>query len=88
MQAKPTDSIRYVIFQAGGGYGYDVFVHDSKIIHQPSMPAMQGNQPFESEYHAKKTAELVLSKMRNGQFPPSITRKEMDNLLAIKPPAN
>ncbi len=66
------------------GYGYDIYLHGKLYIHQPNIPAIQGNQGFNSENAATKTAGLVLYKIKNHIIPPGIDRKELDSLGVLK----
>ena len=53
------------------------------MIHQPSAPGLPGNEGFKSKEKASKVAELVISKIKNGEMPPSITMDEMKKLGAL-----
>jgi hypothetical protein len=50
------------------------------IIHQPYMPAINGEVAFGDEYLARKTGQLVVKKLQNNQST-SITRDELNSLL-------
>src|SRR5262249_54895613 len=61
------DSITEKIFQlkdtsgtALQEWGYDVFIHNKLMLHQPNIPAVQGNHGFSSAEDAKKVADLVV----------------------------
>lgn len=58
-------------------FGYDIYLDDRITIHQPSIPALPGNKGFETEEQAKKVAELVIKKIRNGEMPPTISTDEL-----------
>ena len=65
------------VFSEGIGWGYDIYEGSSIRIHQPHIPAVEGNRGFSSEAQAIKVAELVIYKLENGIVPPSITKQEM-----------
>ena len=65
-------------------YGYDVLADDRLIIHQTSIPAMPGNEGFKTKADASKVAQLVISKIKEGEMPPTVTIEEMKKLKVIK----
>ena len=65
-------------------YGYDILLDGKMMIHQPSIPAMPGNEGFKTKADAKKTAELVISKIRKGEMPPTVSVEELKKLKVIK----
>ncbi len=60
-----------------GGYGYDILVNDTVFIHQPNIPAINDNVGFPTEAGARQIADLVITKIRNHEMPPSVTREEL-----------
>ena len=65
-------------------YGYDVLADDRLMIHQKSIPAMPGNEGFKTKADASKVAQLVISKIKKGEMPPTVTIEEMKKLKVIK----
>ena len=63
-----------------GNYGYQVLLNGSPMVRQPNIPGVPGNAGFRDEAKAKKTAELVLLKIRKNIMPPAITTEELDSL--------
>jgi hypothetical protein len=61
-------------------FGYQVFLNGSPMIRQPNIPGLPGNAGFRDEAKAKKTADLVLLKIRRNIMPPAITTEELDSL--------
>jgi hypothetical protein len=49
-------------------------------VHQPNIPAMQGNKTFASEESARKVGALVAEKIRNNIMPPTVDTRELDSL--------
>ncbi len=62
------------------GWGYDVYNNEKLIIHQPNIPAVDGNITFKTKENAQKTAELVLEKLKKNIFPPSLTKEEVERV--------
>lgn len=65
-------------------YSYDVFMNDKLFIHQPSIPALPGNNGFKTKQEATKVAELVINKIRKGEMPPTITIADLRKLKVIR----
>jgi hypothetical protein len=64
-----------------GGWGYDILGDSVKtIIHQPFIPAHSGGQGFASKEDAMKVGELVIDKIKKGNFPPGVSYQEMKNI--------
>lgn len=61
-------------------FGYDIYLHDAVLIHQPSRPGLPGNTGFATEEDAMKVAELVIKKIRNNEMPPTVTIEELQEL--------
>jgi len=64
-------------------WGYDIIVDNHVKIHQPSIPGLPGNEGFKTKAGAEKVARLVISKLKKGEMPPTITVDEMKKLKAI-----
>ena len=62
------------------GYGYDIYIFKSLNVHQPHIPAINGNRGFDTEVQAHKAAEFIVYKIRNNIMPPSVTPAELDSL--------
>lgn len=65
-------------------YGYDVFADGRLMIHQPSVPALPGNEGFKTKEDTTKVAALVIGKIRKGEMPPTVSIDEMKKLKVIK----
>jgi hypothetical protein len=72
-----------VIPGSNNTWGYDISVGDKLMIHQLNIPGMPGNEGFKTKKAAQKVADLVISKMKKGEMPPSITKEELKKLKAI-----
>jgi hypothetical protein len=62
------------------GWGYNVLVDGKIYIHQPTVPAIMGNNGFSSEEKARRAGAFVISKIQNNIIPPSVTPEELDSL--------
>lgn len=69
-----------VIKTDGGRFGYYVFVDGQLMVEQKTIPGMSGNKGFINEAEAKRTAGLVIKKMKEGETPPTITEAELKKL--------
>lgn len=67
-----------------GGFGYDIFLFDAMYVHQPHVPAINGNRGFKTKEQAKTAGELVAYKIRNNIMPPSISVEELDSMGVLK----
>ena len=65
-------------------YCYDVFADGRLMIHQPSAPALPGNEGFRTKADATKVALLAIDKIKKGEMPPTISIDEMKKLKVIK----
>ena len=61
-------------------YGYDIFVNSILYVHQPAIPCLPGKKGFKTAADAKKVTVLVITKIKNGLIPPSVTISEMQKL--------
>ncbi|MGF7215089.1 hypothetical protein GGR92_001229 [Spirosoma lacussanchae] len=74
-QASPRYSLRTYLTSAG--WGYDILRNNIPLIHQPTQPAVAGRLGFESEEHARRVGERALAKIRQGQFPPTLSPADL-----------
>jgi hypothetical protein len=62
------------------GYGFDIYQDGKMMIHQNSIPAIQGNKAFATEEEAKAVGALMLFKVSKGIMPPTISVEDLDSL--------
>lgn len=65
--ARPALSAR--VFQTTVGWGYDILVNDSLLIHQETIPVVGGGQGFARREWAEKASRLIINKMESGRHP-------------------
>jgi hypothetical protein len=75
----------YIIIRAPHNtYGYDIYDYRHRLIHQPSIPGLPGNDGFKTKADALKVAKLVCDKLKKGEMPPSVSIKELKQLKIIQ----
>ena len=84
IQVVNHDTITVETFKGDSGWGYNIFVNGKLYIHQPNIPAVNGNNGFSKEEYAVKIAQLVIEKIKNHIFPPSVCVNELDSLQVLK----
>ncbi|MBI3511603.1 MAG: DUF4907 domain-containing protein [Bacteroidetes bacterium] len=65
------------------GWGYDLFLNGKRVIHQPIIPGLPGNNGFKTQALAESVGELAAKKMREQGSLPSISIHDLDSLGAI-----
>ena len=75
-------NVEIKVFQntKSSGFGYDIILDGHTYVHQPTIPALPGNNGFSTEEKAKKVAELVSFKIQNNIMPPTVEVRELDSL--------
>jgi hypothetical protein len=68
------------LYKNGDGWGYDILKKKKVHIHQPFIPAVEGEVPFPDRKSAKNTGRLVIKKIRNNESP-AITREEINAII-------
>lgn len=74
------NTISVETYKVEQGWGYLIRKGKKKIINQPYMPCIAGNQPFPSEISALKTGELVADKVKKDELP-TITTDELNSII-------
>ena len=62
--------------------GYAIFIDGNMAYRQPTIPAISGNKGFETVKQAENMAKYVIQKLKNGDNPPSVSPKEVENILS------
>lgn len=79
--ANPDKVYRYVVFKRwDGGYGYTIYKDGKKLIRQESIPGLEGNRGFARKADAVNVAELVIHKLEQNIFPPTVSSAELERL--------
>ncbi|MGB5216933.1 MAG: DUF4907 domain-containing protein [Smithella sp.] len=64
-------------------YGYDILMSGKPMIHQPSIPALPGNEGFKTKKQAQKVAEFVVKKIRKNEMPPAVTVEDLKRMKVL-----
>jgi hypothetical protein len=62
------------------GWGYQIIHNGKTVIDQPTVPGLPGQRGFATEELARRVGDRVVSKLRQGQFPPTLTPPELNQL--------
>jgi hypothetical protein len=79
-----TEVRTFEVDKPSSGFGYDLFIDGAQYIHQPNIPAVNGNNGFKTKEQAQKAGEFVAYKIKNNIMPPSVTPQELDSLAVLK----
>jgi len=74
------EALTYKVYPVEEGWGYDIYSGEKKIIHQPFIPAIQGERAFPDEETATNTARFVVQKLID-EGTPSLTVEEVTRIL-------
>ena len=74
------DTVYRIIPAPGKTFGYEILVKDKVLIRQTNMPGIAGTLGFVKKKDAGHVAMLMITKMRKGMMPPTVTIREMDSL--------
>ncbi len=72
--------VTYTLVNMEDGWGYKIFSGGSLYVEQLIIPGARGNQKFKTPKQAEDVALLMIKKMENGIFPPSVEVAELDSL--------
>ena len=61
-------------------WGYNIYIDGQQAIYQPNIPGAPGNKGFKKNEEAMKIANRVVEKIKQGKFPPTITKEDFKNL--------
>jgi len=62
---------------------YDIYKDGNICIHQNSIPGVAGINGFTTKEKAEKVAQLVVTKIQNGEMPPTVSQEEMKAVGAL-----
>ncbi|MDG3583433.1 DUF4907 domain-containing protein [Galbibacter pacificus] len=82
LSEKQEEKLKYTVIDVNGGYGYEITYKGTRVIRQEYIPAISAKQPFLSKDDAKKTASLVVNRLKNKKAP--YLQKEVLDSLQIK----
>ena len=74
----------YQVFkQVNNSFGYEIYSGPKKMIHQEIIPGQPGNAGFTTAAAASKVAGLVISKLQQNIFPPTVSTEELKQLRVL-----
>ncbi len=71
------------VFHSSNGWGYDILVDNKLFIRQESIPSLPEKKGFVNKQQAKQTAQLIINKMKRGEFP-TVTTFEIERIVHQK----
>ncbi|MBL6448330.1 DUF4907 domain-containing protein [Fulvivirga sp. 29W222] len=71
-----------ILTNSDGTYGYTIFKEKKPLIIQEFRPGVKGTLGFVKRRHAVDVVKLVISKIKDGEFPPTVVKEEIDSILA------
>lgn len=75
-----SSSLEVSVFQTPIGWGYQISNQGKPYIRQPMIPGITGEKGFKNAEQAEAAGKLVVHKLENKQFPPSLTAEELKEL--------
>lgn len=72
------------VFEGPAGWGYDILVNDTILIHQEYIPGLGGKKGFANKQQAEKISEVVVQKVKSGKGQPTITTFELEKIISLK----
>jgi hypothetical protein len=72
-----------IISSFSNTFGYDIYKDGKLYIHQPTIPALNGNKGLADTTKAGSTARFVITKIEAGIIPPSVTVEELRKIKVI-----
>lgn len=78
---EKTVALYATAFPINDGFGYMIYADTNLLIKQAFMPGKSGKISFKTKASAIKVADLVIYKLSNNIYPPTINQKELDSLL-------
>ena len=80
LKLSSSDITHMIIHTDSNNYGYYIFIDGDMVIEQRSIPAVGGKMGFKNGEDATIVAGLVITKLKAGDMPPSVTIVELNQL--------
>ncbi|MCY7306990.1 MAG: DUF4907 domain-containing protein [Rhodoferax sp.] len=74
-------TLTHAIIEAPNGtFGYDVFSDGKLFLHQTNLPGQPGVEGCKTREDVEKLAAFVITKIKKGEMPPTVTTEELKTL--------
>ena len=77
MKMEKADITFLVIDAPDDKFGYAIFIDGELYLEQKTIPDIDGSTGFDTRDEAEKVADLVITKIKSGKVPPSVTHDEL-----------
>lgn len=79
-----SDILIEIIPSVNRTFGYDIRAGGKRLVHQPSIPGLPGNEGFATREEARAVAEFVAGKIRRNEMPPTVTGEDLKSMGVVK----
>jgi hypothetical protein len=79
-QPVPKNYSYKLVEKENKSWGYQIFRDEKLILDQPHIPGISGKKGFINSTEAAVVAKKVISKMKKGIFPPTITEEDLQKM--------
>ncbi len=73
-----------IIGSDASGYGYEIWKEGKRLIRQENLPTFEGIVRCPDRACAQRIGEVILQKLNEGQFPPTMEREEIEKLMEME----
>ncbi len=79
--AHTSATLTYVITNVPNGtFGYDILSNGKLFVRQQNIPGQPGTSGCATRGDAENLAQLIISKIKQGMMPPTVTKEELNAL--------
>jgi len=74
------------LVEVDSSWGYEIWYNGKVFIHQPYIPAVEGNIPFPSKQMAETIGNIIIEKLEHNKLP--VVKKDELRKIPGCPPVN